>query len=97
MDTAVRKSKSQIMLESEREKLCYDLCRACRKERVLRHYKSEPDYFDKEFGQEFISEWDRERVQCPAVNNWVSVWEEPPEECPLGIFRHAVGIAYYRR
>ena len=89
------------MFRSGKERLCYDLCRKCwlekEKGRLRKKYENLPwtKWDDERFGEWFITEWEREEIECALTGERISVWEKP-DKCPRGAFRHLIGLVYYR-
>jgi len=74
------------MLESGKERLSYDACRECMKDRVV---KKRGYIDDKEFGEYFIYIWEQEKVICPG-RKVQSVYKNPPENCKYEL-EHLIG------
>ena len=93
----MRKCKAYEMQMSGKEKLDYDVCRRCNKERKLRvHHCGWSQMQEEEFGAMFIAAWEREAVLCPVTQHHrASPFEEPPEGCPY-VLEHVVQVTAWR-
>ena len=89
------KSKALLMAQSGREKLCYDVCRACKKKHNGFADDTGDPWIDKmrdeDFGGHFLGTWERQSIRCPEVMQTIDPMEEPPEACPK-FFEHLVGL-----
>jgi hypothetical protein len=92
------KSKALLLAESGREKLCYDVCRACKKKcNGILDDTGDPwidKMRDEDFGEYFIGSWERRSISCPEVMRTIDPVEEPPKACPHW-FEHLVGMSMY--
>lgn len=73
-----KKSKARLLAESGLEKLSYDACRECLKNS---NWVIATKFSEETFGEMFISMWENEKIKCPKINDYLSIFDNPPSDC----------------